>query len=435
MAICLYLILLLGGIIPLKAQEQLLSSHQLTPLGTEPHWDQLQKYANTMSAHEMQQLLNAAYVPDHSWKEWIHFSKKGPSSVTINCSCLKVPKVKGKAGPFPKQLTIPLAATSTSQRTKQVRFEDQVHPFWGIPRLSKNREKPLQGIIIALDPGHLGGHWAKMEERWFRFGRGKPIKEGELTWKTALILQQQLESLGAKVVLTKKGYHPVTERRPYQLKKTALATLKAEKRKVTSKALRQEEEKLFYRTAEIRARSRIVNQKLQPHLVICLHYDAEEWYDPQNPSLVNKEKMHILLPGAYAKSELAYEDERYEMLEQLFSRTYNTELSLGNAVARSMAKETAQPPFVYHSRKQAILAKVGNPYLWHRNLLANRLMKPPVIYVESYVMNNPIAYQRIQMGDYLGERMVAGHPYRSIYREYATGVSQGVVNYFSHRKI
>src|SRR5205823_5278427 len=30
----------------------------------------------------------------------------------------------------------------------------------------KRDDRPLSGVSIALDPGHLGGHWAKMEERW-----------------------------------------------------------------------------------------------------------------------------------------------------------------------------------------------------------------------------------------------------------------------------
>ena len=38
-----------------------------------------------------------------------------------------------------------------------------------LPR--KKRAGPLSGLKIALDPGHIGGEWAKMEERWFKVGR------------------------------------------------------------------------------------------------------------------------------------------------------------------------------------------------------------------------------------------------------------------------
>ena len=37
-----------------------------------------------------------------------------------------------------------------------------------LPR--KRQTGVLSGLKIALDPGHIGGEWAKMEERWFKVG-------------------------------------------------------------------------------------------------------------------------------------------------------------------------------------------------------------------------------------------------------------------------
>jgi hypothetical protein len=45
-------------------------------------------------------------------------------------------------------------------------------------------EKPLQGQVICLDPGHIGGDWADIEERTFRIGQDRPVVEGELNLKT-----------------------------------------------------------------------------------------------------------------------------------------------------------------------------------------------------------------------------------------------------------
>ena len=50
------------------------------------------------------------------------------------------------------------------------------------------RNKPLSGLKIALDPGHLGGNWAKMEERWFQVGDSKPVQEGDLTLSAVAII-------------------------------------------------------------------------------------------------------------------------------------------------------------------------------------------------------------------------------------------------------
>jgi hypothetical protein len=57
-------------------------------------------------------------------------------------------------------------------------------------------------------------------------------------------------------------------------------------------------------------------------------------------------------------------------------------------------------------------------------------MEAPVIFCEAYSMNDPLIFQRIQLGDYDGTRLIQGKKFPSIYREYADAVTQGLVNYF-----
>jgi len=38
--------------------------------------------------------------------------------------------------------------------------------------------RPLAGKVVCLDPGHIGGDWADIEERTFRIGRDQPVVEG-----------------------------------------------------------------------------------------------------------------------------------------------------------------------------------------------------------------------------------------------------------------
>ena len=68
--------------------------------------------------------------------------------------------------------------------------------------------------------------------------------------------------------------------------------------------------------------------------------------------------------------------------------------------------------------------------LWVRNLLANRLFECPVVYCEPYVMNSRPVYERIQAGDYPGQRNVGGRQIPSIYREYADAVARGLAEYY-----
>ena len=75
-------------------------------------------------------------------------------------------------------------------------------------------EKPLSGLKIALDPGHLGGSWAKMEERWFQVGNSKPVQEGDLTLQVARLLARRLREHGAKVSSVRNSDEPATAKRP-----------------------------------------------------------------------------------------------------------------------------------------------------------------------------------------------------------------------------
>ena len=93
-----------------------------------------------------------------------------------------------------------------------------------------------------------------------------------------------------------------------------------------------------------------------------------------------------------------------------------------------MARATGLPPYEYHNSKARI---AGSPYVWTRNLLANRLYLCPVVYCEPYVMNSQAVFDRVQMGDYEGTRAIDGVERKSLYREYADAVAEGVADYFA----
>ena len=175
---------------------------------------------------------------------------------------------------------------------------------------------------IAIDPGHIGGKWAKIEERWFQIGKSKPVVEGDMTLQIAKLLIPRLEAMGAEVHLTRSHAEPVTGVRPSQLRKAAAASLREKGEKTTSQSIKSESERLFYRASEIRKRAEIVNGKIKPDLVLCLHFNAEGWGDPANPALVEKNHLHFLLTGAWSRKELEYEDQRFEMLIKLLNRTF-----------------------------------------------------------------------------------------------------------------
>ena len=103
---------------------------------------------------------------------------------------------------------------------------------------------------------------------------------------------------------------------------------------------------------------------------------------------------------------------------------------LVDPIASAMAPETGLPPYAYPTTNST--TKVGSSgYVYARNLLATRLYRCPVVYCEPYVMNSKDVFARIQAGDYEGTRNINGVERKSIFREYADSIADGLVEYYS----
>ncbi len=338
---------------------------------------------------------------------------------------------------------------SAEQKTSYtLRFAAESYPrprarFW------RSREElppttaslPLKGLRVAIDPGHLGGRWARLEERWFQIGQDRPIIEGDMTLRVAQLLVPHLEALGASVVLLRKNREPLTPLRPADLTDTARNALLARGEKLLrefyaghndpnrASTVQFESERLFYRVSEIRERAVRVNNVIRPDVVVCLHFNAEPWGDPLNPALVEHSHLHMLVNGCYSRDELVKDDVRLEMLLKLLGRVHDEEKAVSQTVGETLAEATGLPPYVYPGTNAKRLTK----WVWARNLLANRLYECPVVYCEPYVMNSRQDYFRIQAGDYAGVRNFGGVPRLSIYREYAEAVARGLARYYGKR--
>ena len=72
--------------------------------------------------------------------------------------------------------------------------------------------------------------------------------------------------------------------------------------------------------------------------------------------------------------------------------------------------------------------------VWARNLLANRIYRCPVVFLEPYIANSKAAYERIQLGNYKGKIQVRGELKLSLVEEYADSVFQGICNSFSESR-
>ena len=376
---------------------------RLANLGVAPDWTTLSRYNDVLTRAEFVNALQDVYLLGDN----LHFdiTEKG---VTVT-STLSPP------GP-------PVSFAGQGTRNPPPRYW---RPASEIPAGPSG--KPLSGIRIAIDPGHIGGKWARMEQRWYQVDDTIPVTEGDMTLLTAKLLAPRLESLGAIVSLVRSTCEPVTELRPHDLTEYASRLLPG----APSDEVVSLSEKLFYRSAEIRARAALINETMKPDLVLCLHFNAEHWgNDPSKPLFSNRNHFHMILHGSYMDGEIAHEDERLELMHKIFQRVHEEEVPLASAVATAFLEDTGLPAYLYRLGKPA--RQVG-PALWTRNLLANRLYQCPVLFCEPYVMNNEEVYNRVQAGDYDGDREVAGKLRKSIYREYRDAVVKGLVNYYSSR--
>jgi N-acetylmuramoyl-L-alanine amidase len=390
-------------------------------LGAHPKWAVLENYQETITHDEFARLIQGVYCT-HGF---------APDLITIDNKSARI------------------LMNREAQKFFTLRFAENDASRNHVPRLWRpakslppaNPEKPLSGLRIALDPGHLGGKWARMEERWFQVGNNLPVIEGDLTLRVARLLAPRLRKLGAKVFFVRNSNEPITPKRPNDFKQLARKILikngvpqprpdildsnNPEK----EQTIRWQSEILFYRFSEIRRRAALVNFKLHPDLVLCLHFNAEGWGDPNNPTLIDTNHLHLLVNGSYLKDELEFDDERFEMIRRLLSRAYDEELPLADTIAGAMIRETHLPPYEYPTMNNT--TKVGTSgYVYARNLLATRLYRCPVVYCEPYVMNNNDTFARIEAGDYEGTRSVNGVERKSIFREYVDSVTDGLVEYY-----
>ncbi len=404
-----------------------IAADNLGVLGSKPKWSVLENYQGTITHDEFAHLINDVYCTHGFATDLIKIDNDAAQIVT----------------------------NRESHNVFTLRFAPDPNATARVPRLWRSAkslppskpDKPLAGLRVALDPGHLGGKWAKMEERWFQVGDTKPVTEGDLTLRVSRMLASRLRKLGAIVLYVRNSTDPVTPKRPGDFKELARKILiknglpqprmggdvldpnDPEK----EKTIRWQREMLFYRYSEIRRRAVLVNTKLHPDLVLCLHFNADAWGDPGNPTLIDSNHLHLLVNGSYLQDELDLDDERFEMIRRLLSRAYDEELAIADTVATSMAQATDLPAYQYPTTLTT--TKVGSSgYVYARNLLATRLYRCPVVYCEPYVMNSKDGFARIQAGDYDGTKEINGVARKSIFREYADSVAEGLAEYYRNAR-
>jgi len=409
-------------------------SAHLSPLAPTPNWEAFQSYQRTITRQEFSRLIDQVYSIDGAF--W-NYADINDQRVVIFSDTAKTHLL----------FMLHFAASESACAPLPYAYKTQA--------TSHDPARPLKGIRIALDPGHIGGDWAQLEARYFKLDGDPPVEEAKLNLITCQRLAERLQADGAEIIWAKHDFEPVTHLRPGDLRREAIAALalsghansnasgytpsflfglplphalRHSSQAATEARIDNEAALLFYRVAEIRARGDLVNRQ-HPDLTICVHYNADDWGDPNHPSLTGQSRLVIFTNGAYEKSELAYDDYKYDMLRKLLDRTAVQEERGCALVGQAMLDTLKYPPESYPGTYFAHHV-TDVPSVYARDLLANRIYHGPVIYCEGPYMNARDAYYRIIAGDYLGLRTIQGQSVPSIYRDYAAAVEKGVLKYF-----
>src|SRR6202011_155425 len=230
------------------------AADHLGVLGSKPKWSVLENYQGTITHDEFAHLLNDVYCT-HGFATGLIKIDNDAAQIVTNRESHDI-------------FTLRFAADANSK--------ERVPRLWRPAKsLSPAKpDKPLTGLRVALEPGHLGAKWAKMEERWFQVGDTNPVTGGDLTLRVSRMLASRLRKLGAAVLYVRNSPQPVTPKRPGDFKELARKILinnglpqprpdmldPSDPEK--EKTIRWQSEMLFYRYSEIRRRAVLVNTKL-----------------------------------------------------------------------------------------------------------------------------------------------------------------------------
>jgi len=385
-----------------------------------PRWGLLNQFQRTMTRAEFQSRLDRVFSPGGAFQKFLAYD--GDSVFIFD----------------DEQHQRRLYRLQLAVDTRRV-VKRSFRMLEDLPALKNPPGQPLRGLRIALDPGHIGGEFARMEERLFKLNGGPAEQEAVQNILVARLLAPQLQRAGATVLFTKNDFKPVTDANPEQFRELAakyvrenvaprpdvLAMGDLAREAFLLDATRKRMELEFYRNAEIRARAALVNDKLRPDLTLCIHFNAIG--DSDRPAPDNR--LLLMVHGCYTPDSVDTPQRKFDLIWKLLENSHPTELAAADAISRAMASDMKLSP--ERAKQDPNYAALNNnPYVYARNVIANRLFHGPVVYLEPYYQNNPTTFSRLLAGDYDGERVFDGQRLRSIFREYADAVARGVIEFY-----
>jgi N-acetylmuramoyl-L-alanine amidase len=268
--------------------------------------------------------------------------------------------------------------------------------------------KPLQGIRIAIDPGHFSSNYedSRVEGKYVRLVNEKTRKkdtitlvEGQLTFLTAQVLRNMLEEQGAKVIMSRTKENTTSFGQTYaewykNRRNKVLDSLKAIKELSDDKykILKQfPKEKLFwafFRDYELMQRAQRINS-FYPHACVIIHYNVDDKNSPWTSASPRNNSM-CFIAGAFGTKDLSKPANKLHFLRMLLGKQIQQSEVIGKHTMNSFEKNLkitrAKQSDTDYLMKHTLNTSCEG--LFCRNLILTRCINAPLVYGESLYQDN-----------------------------------------------
>lgn len=278
--------------------------------------------------------------------------------------------------------------------------------------------KPLKGLRVALDPGHIAadveegeieGKYVKMRPSPQTRMQRIRFNEATLTLATAYLIKAELEALGAEVLLSRTEVGKGARNMNYQewRKNEFENTLKEEQEagRMTAKdatwwrtkATELDLYRRLFTAQDLRYRAQKIND-FHPHLTLIIHYnidspnwerrDANGFFPPTGANYCM-----AFVPGSFMRGELNKQADRISFLRLLLTGDIKESTRLTKHFIRVSNRLTGVPIIPAENElgyltNACILTEYEGVYA--RNLTLTNLIQGPLCYGESLCQDNVV---------------------------------------------
>lgn len=277
--------------------------------------------------------------------------------------------------------------------------------------------KPLNGYRIVIDPGHFAfdSLSARLEDKFIDLylpeGNDSTrvlFYESQLTWQTAILLQQKLQAAGAEVLLTRHANFWTAFGKTFEewkiqdYPRTLDSLLKINPSDANLKMLKsgrlKDNKSIFryvFRDVELRKRAELINA-FHPDLSVIIHFNVDEQNRPWKKT-GDKNFCMAFVGGAFLSGELSDPEMRFDFLRLLLTDELEQSIYVSGLATAAFTSELEVPLAKTKDATylQTYCLPAGPPGVFCRNLSLTRMVQGPLIFGETLYQDNKDECERL----------------------------------------